>query len=516
MNVTCPECTTVYRVDPRKIPAGGVRARCARCPAEFPVAELVEVGAVYAETFETTSSGVEVGGAAAESSDPFADSFIGIEIADGETAAEVVPDVSGGSGTERDFDGGTIDEGDRGYSTSEIPSAESWSEGGGSTDSTESGDPATYPELPADLDGMEQETSGWHSVESAEPYATGGWELEGSAEGLETGESPAADDTADAPTAGGVAHAIDVESSDDGREAQQEDVGYAADVAHGYDRNGFRYDSVSAPPPTPDHGWASSSEARVDDDASDAQARDDGYDADALESPEAQDAGHDGDTGYSEGAAAAHAEASEAVDASGVDQAAAGSHDAEWGHGGVPTYPSASEVSAVPPVETAHAWNQPAETEQPPAAPLAPAATPSFGPRPVQPEPEPAPVNAFAAEAPRAAEMLESIQTPEGFSEVERRLPDADAQLPPAPFGSADPHSRAKRLARALVSDIVVYHPDRRERSIRAGTVRQEFRDEIRKSWDEYVSHVGNQMARETPYFRDALNELLAGGNELF
>ena len=28
MNVTCPQCTTVYRVDPRKIPPRGVRARC--------------------------------------------------------------------------------------------------------------------------------------------------------------------------------------------------------------------------------------------------------------------------------------------------------------------------------------------------------------------------------------------------------------------------------------------------------------------------------------------------------
>src|SRR5690606_41617412 len=37
MNVSCPECRTVYRVDPRKVPARGVRARCMRCPAEFEV-----------------------------------------------------------------------------------------------------------------------------------------------------------------------------------------------------------------------------------------------------------------------------------------------------------------------------------------------------------------------------------------------------------------------------------------------------------------------------------------------
>src|SRR5438046_9710497 len=37
MNVTCPSCETVYRVDPSKVPTGGVRARCAVCSNVFPV-----------------------------------------------------------------------------------------------------------------------------------------------------------------------------------------------------------------------------------------------------------------------------------------------------------------------------------------------------------------------------------------------------------------------------------------------------------------------------------------------
>jgi predicted Zn finger-like uncharacterized protein len=85
-----------------------------------------------------------------------------------------------------------------------------------------------------------------------------------------------------------------------------------------------------------------------------------------------------------------------------------------------------------------------------------------------------------------------------------------------SPFGSADPKARAKRLARALVSDIVVYHPERRDRSRREGTLRQEFREEIRKSWEEYVAQVGDGFAKETPFFRDALNEILAGGERVF
>ena len=37
MNVSCPECQSVYRVDPAKIPPGGVQARCSVCGGVFPV-----------------------------------------------------------------------------------------------------------------------------------------------------------------------------------------------------------------------------------------------------------------------------------------------------------------------------------------------------------------------------------------------------------------------------------------------------------------------------------------------
>ena len=90
------------------------------------------------------------------------------------------------------------------------------------------------------------------------------------------------------------------------------------------------------------------------------------------------------------------------------------------------------------------------------------------------------------------------------------------AQGAPPVFGRPDPQAKARRLARALVSDIAVYHPERRDRSLADGTMRQEFRDEIRRSWEEYVGQVGDQIARSTPFFRDALNEILAGGRPVF
>jgi len=45
MNVSCPNCATVFRVDPTKVPEGGVRARCNVCSAVFAVGREPEVRA---------------------------------------------------------------------------------------------------------------------------------------------------------------------------------------------------------------------------------------------------------------------------------------------------------------------------------------------------------------------------------------------------------------------------------------------------------------------------------------
>jgi len=93
---------------------------------------------------------------------------------------------------------------------------------------------------------------------------------------------------------------------------------------------------------------------------------------------------------------------------------------------------------------------------------------------------------------------------------------DATAVNPRQNYGKQDPHTRANRIARALVSDIVAYHRERRDRTLAAGTLKLEFRDEIRKSWEEYVEQVGLDLARGTPFFRDALNSILANGQPVF
>ncbi len=84
------------------------------------------------------------------------------------------------------------------------------------------------------------------------------------------------------------------------------------------------------------------------------------------------------------------------------------------------------------------------------------------------------------------------------------------------PFLAQDPAQKARRLARALISDLAVYYPDRRKDGLANGTLKELFQEEIKKSWEEYTEQVGPEMAESTSFFNDALNEILAGGQKIF
>lgn len=112
---------------------------------------------------------------------------------------------------------------------------------------------------------------------------------------------------------------------------------------------------------------------------------------------------------------------------------------------------------------------------------------------------------------------------------VERPAPEAPAPPVAAPpvaappvapagfqFGKRDPQEKARRLARVLVSDMITYNPERHTRAIAAGTIEEDFEDEIKKSWSEYVDQIGVELAKSTDYWKDALNDILAGGKSLF
>ncbi|HEV8598236.1 MAG TPA: hypothetical protein VGQ69_02650 [Gemmatimonadales bacterium] len=145
----------------------------------------------------------------------------------------------------------------------------------------------------------------------------------------------------------------------------------------------------------------------------------------------------------------------------------------------------------------------------------APAATPPQSrtavpetPSPGGPRPGPA-VSPAAPVPPAAAPPHRRTATPEAPARPA-------APRPSNPFLSQDPKARARRLARALVSDIVVYHPAKRRDGLRDGSLKLLFEEEIRKSWEEYVDQVGRELAESTSFFTDALNDILADGQPVF
>lgn len=162
---------------------------------------------------------------------------------------------------------------------------------------------------------------------------------------------------------------------------------------------------------------------------------------------------------------------------------------------------------------------KPAEAVAPP--PLAPE------PAPPPPAVEPPPV----PEAPSFANV-DVVPPPPAVEMPPPPLPDMPAVVPPpipetpAPpaddggfrFGKRDPTDKAKRLARVLVSDMIMYNADRHVSALENGTLKEDFEEEIDKSWKEFVEQVGHDIA-DGPgraFWSDALNDILAKGEQLF
>lgn len=96
--------------------------------------------------------------------------------------------------------------------------------------------------------------------------------------------------------------------------------------------------------------------------------------------------------------------------------------------------------------------------------------------------------------------------------EVEEEAPSAG----PIKFGRRSPEDKAKSLARSLVSDVVAYHRDKHAEALASGTLVQVFEEEIGKSWKEYRDQVDPEVVKRGTFFNDALNEILAKGQDVF
>jgi len=159
----------------------------------------------------------------------------------------------------------------------------------------------------------------------------------------------------------------------------------------------------------------------------------------------------------------------------------------------------APEVAPAPAPEPAPAFTSSIFEHQP--LPFA-AAPPPAAPMEAEPPPVPA-APAPAPSPPAAASPPSTIPTgtpiPEGLSPDERQK-----------------HERARRLARVLASDVAIYNREKRERGMQDGNIVAVLGYEIKKSWETYKERVGTDFANATPYFRDALNEIVAEGKKIF
>ncbi len=133
----------------------------------------------------------------------------------------------------------------------------------------------------------------------------------------------------------------------------------------------------------------------------------------------------------------------------------------------------------------------------------------------------------------RAVFMLVPRDEPVPAGVTAGNLPGADAE-DAAPSKTAAPQAggakkaaprgrggrsgddRARRLARVLVSDILWYNREKRDQALDDGTLMTALGEEIKKSWELYKEKVGAETAQSTNYFKEALNEILANGQEVF
>lgn len=89
---------------------------------------------------------------------------------------------------------------------------------------------------------------------------------------------------------------------------------------------------------------------------------------------------------------------------------------------------------------------------------------------------------------------------------------------PPVEMSEEDKkwHERARRLAKALASDLVLYNQEKVEQGLRDGTLVQLLGAEIRRSWEYYCQQIPKHIVESTDYFKEQLNKVVGKGKEIF
>lgn len=184
---------------------------------------------------------------------------------------------------------------------------------------------------------------------------------------------------------------------------------------------------------------------------------------------------------------------------------------------GVPTEPSgtpeteeSAETAEPPSEEIPETPTSPAEPEVPFSQPEPPSEEIPQPPEPEISEPEVPVEQPPPPEVPQPPEV--EIQPPPKEVAPEPGLP------PEAEMSEEDKkwYERARRLAKALASDLVLYNKDKVEEGLREGTLANLLGSEIRRSWEYYCQQIPKHIVESTDFFKEQLNKIVGKGKEIF
>ena len=77
---------------------------------------------------------------------------------------------------------------------------------------------------------------------------------------------------------------------------------------------------------------------------------------------------------------------------------------------------------------------------------------------------------------------------------------------------SSEPHARARRLARLIVSDIIIYNQDKVVEGIKEDTLFDLLKEDIEVGRTYYEKNIDPAVAEQANYFNQALVDILIKG----
>lgn len=193
----------------------------------------------------------------------------------------------------------------------------------------------------------------------------------------------------------------------------------------------------------------------------------------------------------------------------------------------LPSQPTTPAAPTAPPTVS-----PPPKAETPAEPPVAappepPSVKPPIEPPSYTPPPAPEPPTATAPAKPAATAPSEEkpvTEPTEPYVSIPAAPPPVPASTPaieekPAAALSEEDkkwHERARRLAKALASDLVLYNQDKVEQGLREGNLVDLLGSEIRRSWEYYCQQIPRHIVENTDFFKEQLNKIVCKGREIF